>query len=147
MKEPKDFQKAQDQQCPYNCADVWSLYISNVKQIIHGMRTTEKVKCWNSQTVRKSAESTINTIRIKIKTVRESVNPCSMKKMESYTTRRQRLDNTMRETIKNREATQERQIVTSNLKHTCYYISYLSSVDGFPVRHEFTTLTDITIKR
>lgn len=31
------------------------------------MRTTEKVKCWKSQTVRKSAESTINTIQDKNK--------------------------------------------------------------------------------
>lgn len=46
-----------------------------------------------------------------------------------------------------REATQERQIATTNLKHTCYYISYLLSVDGHPVRREFTTLTDIFQKK
>lgn len=46
---------------PYNCATIGSLYISHKKQIVQGMRTTEKVKCWNSQTVRKSTESTINT--------------------------------------------------------------------------------------
>lgn len=46
---------------------IWSLYISNIKQIIHGMKTTEKVKCWNSQTVRKSTESTVNTTQDKNK--------------------------------------------------------------------------------
>ena len=48
-------------------------------------------KGWNSQAVRKSAESTVNTIRVRIKTARESVNPCSNKRMESYTTRRHAL--------------------------------------------------------
>lgn len=44
---------------------------------MHGYKTknkctswepTKKVKSWNSQTVRKSKESTVNTIRIRIKT-------------------------------------------------------------------------------
>ena len=55
------------------------------------MRKNVDFKGWNSQTVRKSAESTVNTIRIRIKTVRESVNPCSNKRLESYTTRRHAL--------------------------------------------------------
>ena len=63
----------------------------HTKQIIHVMGNNEKFKGWNSQTVRKSAESTVNTIRIRIKTVRESVNPCSIKRMENYTTRRHAL--------------------------------------------------------
>ena len=67
--------------------------------------------------------------------------------MESYTTRRQRLDNTMREIIKNREATQERRVATTSPKHTCYYISYLLSVYGYPARREFMTLTDIFLKK
>ena len=48
---------------PYknSCATMGSLYISPKKQIIHGMRTTEKVKCWNSQKVRKVKASTANT--------------------------------------------------------------------------------------
>ena len=45
----------------YNCASIGSLYISHLKQIIQGMRRTLKLKCWKSQTVRKSAESTVNT--------------------------------------------------------------------------------------
>ena len=41
------------------------------------MRKNVDFKGWNSQAVRKSAESTVNTIRVSIKTARESVNPCS----------------------------------------------------------------------
>ena len=46
---------------PNNCASIGSLYISHLKQIIQGMRRTLKLKCWKSQTVQKSAESTVNT--------------------------------------------------------------------------------------
>ena len=93
----KRLNMAQDQQCLYNCADITGACIPpEAQQIIHGMRTTENVKCWNSQAVRKFKESTANTIRIIIKTARESVNPCSIesnfyKKMENYTTRRHAL--------------------------------------------------------
>ena len=48
------------------------------KQIIHGMRTTVKVKCRNSQAAQKAKASMVNTIWVKIKAARESVNPCSM---------------------------------------------------------------------
>ena len=48
-------------------------------------------KGWNSQAVRKSAESTVNTIRVRIKTASQSVNGCSIKKLENYTTRRHAL--------------------------------------------------------
>ena len=52
---------AQDQQCHHNCADIWELVYLPIKQIIHGMRTTENVRCWNSQKVRKVKASTVNT--------------------------------------------------------------------------------------
>ena len=45
----------------------------------------------NSQAVQKAEASMVNTIRVRIKTARESVNPCSNKRMESYTTRRHAL--------------------------------------------------------
>ena len=61
------------------------------QQIIHVMGNNEKFKGWNSQTVRKSAESTVNTIRIRIKTVCQSVNGCNNKRLERYTTRRHAL--------------------------------------------------------
>lgn len=48
-------------------------------------------RCRNGQSVWKVKASTVKTIWIRIKTDRESVNPCSMKRMESYTTRRHAL--------------------------------------------------------
>ena len=63
----------------------------HTKQIIHVMGNNEKFKGWNSQTVRKSAESTVNTIRVRIKTVSQSVNGCNNKRLERYTTRRHAL--------------------------------------------------------
>ena len=56
---------------------------------MHGYKTknkctswesTKKIKGWNSQAVRKSKESTVNTIRISIKTASESVNRICIKK-------------------------------------------------------------------
>ena len=78
MKEPKDFHRLKISNAFITVLTSGSLYISLLKHIIHGMRTTEKVRCWNSQTVWKAEASTVNTIRISIKTVRESVNPCIM---------------------------------------------------------------------
>ena len=64
---------AQDQQCLYSCAGIVELVYLHTKQIIHVMRKNVDFKGWNSQAVRKSAESTVNTIRIRIKTASQSV--------------------------------------------------------------------------
>ena len=55
------------------------------------MRKNVDFKGWNSQAVQKAEASMVNTIRVRINTARESVNPCSNKRLESYTTRRHAL--------------------------------------------------------
>ena len=70
---------ARDGQRHYNCARIsGSLHISRRKTDYarkEALQDGETLfKGWNSQTVRKAAASTVNTIRIKIKTVSESVN-------------------------------------------------------------------------
>ena len=68
------------------------------------MGTSGVVKGRNSQAVQKAEASMVNTTWIRIKTASQSVNGCSIegnlyKRVDSYKTRRQRLDNTMREII------------------------------------------------
>ena len=44
------------------------------------MRKNVDFKGWNSQAVQKAEASMVNTIRVRINTARESVNPCSNKR-------------------------------------------------------------------
>ena len=71
-----------------NCAGIVAACTSAIKNRLYTQwKSALEFKCWNGQTVWKFKESTVKAIRIKIKTVRESVNPCDIKKIgESHDT-------------------------------------------------------------
>ena len=57
------------------------VYLLKQNRLYTMMGTSEVVKCRNSQAVQKAEASMVNTIWVRIKTARESVNPCDIAEM------------------------------------------------------------------